>query len=475
MSNRTPLNNVIAYGMAICAVGVAVACPVAAQQTMPLQQEYETAFDLATSGAAFDAAVLLFEAVRELPGDDPALAEALIGPAQLLVFIAASLTDYNDWMRFLNHVVDEDNHVTDQLIASGLRAGMPGQGRRFVGYHGLKTASGDEHQAVKVAALFARAAPYWLANMPQNRNEYHSAVAEMVLRYPNLSLSRHVIEMSVWRTAKEAAMSGERDVHLFQDVLYAGGREEPILAVSPGLQAIKQALPSLNIKDIDDATIAQLADLLNEARDPEVRYALLCLLDRLELTPKWRALLRSALQRLARPMPRTADEALARLMLVHFALEDGNDGLLRAQLAQLMPSKPLPPTPERNLYVEYVWAARQAAGYFTRYGRYGPAKQAHEALANRFPTTRVAQQALEAINAMDTDPVAASLKAIDQHARLERKRKPVFDKEALYNDIIDNTDFSPLRQALLARTRSEQDDERPGGPPSARPGHPARR
>ncbi|HDP35888.1 MAG TPA: hypothetical protein ENN29_12360 [Candidatus Hydrogenedentes bacterium] len=427
----------------------------AAAQPPPLQQEYEMAFTLATSGAAYDAGVLLFEAARELPGDDPALVEALIGPAQLLVFIAASLTDFNDWMMFLNHVVDEENHVTDRLIASGLRAGMPGQARRFLGYHGLKTTSQEEHQAVKVASLFVRAAPYWLPNMPQNKNEYHSAVAEMVLRYPNLSLSRHVVEMSVWRTVKEASMAGERDVHLFRDVLYAGGREEPILAVSAGLRALKQALPSLNLKDIDDETISQLADLLNEARDPDVRYALLCFIDKLELTTKWRALLRGALQRLSRPMPRTADEALARLILIHFALMDGNDGLVRAHLAQLWPRGPFPPTPERNLYVESLWAAHEAARYFTRYGRYAPAEQAYQALAEHFPETQAAQRALDAIAALREDPVAASLDAIEHHARIQKRMKPDFDKEALLDHIIDHADSAPLRQALLEQKQRE--------------------
>jgi hypothetical protein len=271
--------------------GLLLASLPAAAVKNDLQVECETAFTMATSGQSFEAAELLFESARELPGDDPALVEQLIGPAQLLVFIAASLSDYNDWMYFLNHVVDEENYVTDRMIASGLRAGMPGQGRRFTGYHGLKTTSKEEHQAVKVGSLFVRAAPYWLPNMPQNKNEYHSAVAEMVLRYPDLSLSRQVIEMSVWRTAKEAAMSGETDVYLFKDILYAGGRKEPILAKSAGLQAIADILPSLNIKDITDEMISEFADMLDEARDPEVRYAIMSLLDRLELTPKWRALL----------------------------------------------------------------------------------------------------------------------------------------------------------------------------------------
>ncbi len=420
-----------------------------------LQAEYETAFTMATSGQSFAAAELLFESARELPGDDPALVEQLIGPAQLLVFIAASLSDYNDWMYFLNHVVDEETYVTDRMIASGLRAGMPGQGRRFTGYHGLKVASKEEHQAVKVGSLFVRAAPYWLPNMPQNKNEYHSAVAEMVLRYPDLSLSRQVIEMSVWRTAKEAAMSGETDVYLFKDILYAGGREEPILAKSAGLQVIADILPSLNIKDITDEMISEFADMLDEARDPEVRYAIMSLLDRLELTPKWRALLQNALKRLSKPMPRSADEALARLLLIHFALEDKDHGKIRSYLAQGLPNKPFPPTAERNLYVESVWAMNQAANYFTRYGRYADGRQVHEKLKERFPETQVSKKADEALTEMDADPVAASLKAIDHHARIEKQMKPNFNKMALYDDIIEKTEFKALREAVLERKTKE--------------------
>lgn len=421
-----------------------------------LQVECETAFTMATSGQSFEAAELLFEAARELPGDDPALVEELIGPAQLLVFIAASLSDYNDWMYFLNHVVDEENYVTDRMIASGLRAGMPGQGRRFTGYHGLKVASKEEHQAVKVGSLFVRAAPYWLPNMPQNRNEYHSAVAEMVLRYPDLSLSRQVIEMSVWRTAKEAAMSGATDVYLFKDILYAGGREAPILAKSAGLQAIADILPSLNIKDITDEMISEFADALDEARDPEVRYAIMSLLDRLELTPKWRALLQNALKRLSKPMPRTADEALARLLLIHFALEDKDHGQIQAYAAQQLPNRPFPPTAERNLYVESVWALSQAANYFTCYGHYPQAKQVHEKLKDRFPETQVSRNALDAIEEMNADPVAASLKAIDHHARIQKQMKPNFNKMALYEDIIENAESATLRQAVQEKKAKEQ-------------------
>ena len=134
---------------------------------------------------------------------------------------------------------------------------------------------------------------------------------------------------------------------------------------------------------------------------------------------------------------------------------DGNDGLVRAHLAQLWPRGPFPPTPERNLYVESVWAANEAARYFTRYGRHAPAEQAYQALADHFPETQVAQRALDAIAALRENPVTASLDAIEHHARIQKQMKPNFDKEALVNHIIDNADFPPLRQALLERKQRE--------------------
>jgi hypothetical protein len=86
----------------------------------------------------------------------------------------------------------------------------------------------------------------------------------------------------------------------------------------------------------------------------------------------------------------------------------------------------------------------QAANYFTRYGRYADARQVHEKLKDRFPETQVSKKALEAIAEMDADPVAASLKAIDHHARIEKQMKPKFNKMALYDDIIENAEFEPL-------------------------------
>ena len=57
---------------------------------------------------------------------------------------------------------------------------------------------------------------------------------------------------------------------------------------------------------------------------------------------------------------------------------------------------------------------------------------------------------------MNADPVAASLKAIDHHARIEKQMKPNFNKMALYDDIIENAEFEPLRQAAKEEKAKEQ-------------------
>ena len=238
------------------------------------RERYAAACRAISSGEIFDGAVELIELLRDVPGDDAALADAFVGPSQLLGFAIASLMDWPDRTRLLSDVFKPDEYPTDQLLISTMQAGSGIQGIALPARVALEKLAKDSHQAVRAAALYILAQPYYFPGT----STQNPAIAELVLAYPELEFSQCLIEMPVYYALDEARKAGSGEKNLLGGVLYWGGRKEMVLQASPGLARAAEALPSMNLRDLDENTVAQWAAGLANDPDSRSRYTVVSLL-----------------------------------------------------------------------------------------------------------------------------------------------------------------------------------------------------
>ncbi|MCK5862030.1 MAG: hypothetical protein KAH38_06075, partial [Candidatus Hydrogenedentes bacterium] len=384
---------------------IVLSIPLSAQ-TFNIQQTYETAFQLATGGDPYQAAITLIETGRQVPGDDASIADDLVGPAQFAGFIGAFLLDDNQRFRILTEVIDEKQYELDHLLVAALQAFSGVQTKSFSGIAKLELhLSKSKNKPIKVAALYMLGSPYYFRGF---RKQIPS-VAELVLVYPDLELTRHIVETPVWRTSRLAIEKNQKNVYLLKDVVYAGGRREAVLQKSPGLRRIAERMPSLNLQDVTDDRIAAWAEDLREEHDPAIRYALVCWFDSLEKTPSHRKLSRPALESLIEDIPNTPEAVYARILLTAFDRDEWHLKELRQQVSMLLPSQPLPSTPERCFYIETMKAVQETADFFVTYGLYSDSIRIHEALAAAYPNSALAISELDKAQMLRDDPLEASL------------------------------------------------------------------
>lgn len=407
---------------------------------------HKDAFELATTGAAYDAAVLLIDAFRECPADDT-VAESLVAPGQLLGFIGAFLMDWPERRSLQNQVLDPETYPTDRLLIAVLKAGSEVQGMAAEAYGDLVALAQSDHLTVRITALSILASAHYYPTRPMHRE----ALAELLRDFPQVSATRYTVEGTVLDTLGESLGNKNNDGNLLRKLALRDDRRERALAVSPLLRIAAEHIPALNAHDINDDTITAWAQALQQERDPETRYALLRLLKSTVRNEANMEVMRPVLRALTRPVPRTADEAYAQLLLARYDCHDRRINAMRGHIEFLMPRAPLPCTPARNLYEESLKTAQNYAAYFTRYGYDAEAVRVRQAIAARYPGTSLAEAELRKVEEMLANPLEATLDVLDREARRVNRQGGNAAALGVYEDAIANTENTALQQALEQR------------------------
>jgi len=421
----------------------------AAAQPFNAQRVHKDAFELATTGAAYDAAVLLIDAFRECPADDIAFAESLVAPGQLLGFIGAFLMDWPERRSLQNQVLDPDTYLTDRLLVAALKAGSEVQGMAAEAYGDLVALAQSDHLTVRITALSILASAHYYPTRPMHQE----ALAELLRDFPQSSATRYTVEGTVFDAMGESLGNKTTDGNLLRKLALGEERRERALAVSPVLRIAAEHIPALNARDINDDTVAAWTQALQRERDPETRYALLRLLKSVARNEAHWEGMRPALRALARPAPTTADEAYAGLLLARYDYYDRRINAMRRHVELLMPRAPLPCTPARNLYEESLKMAQNYAAYFTRYGYDAEAVRVRQAIAARYPGTSLAEAELRKAEQMLANPLEVVLDVLDREARRLSRQGGNAAARGVYEDAVAHTENTALQQALEQRIR----------------------
>ena len=435
---------------AFCATGCLVTGIAAAQFSARAATEHAQAYNEFATGALHEGAVRLIELLRDTPGDDASHADTLVGPSQLLGFAIASLMTWPDRTRLLTEVLNPDEYPTDKLLIATMQAGSGIQSMALPARKTLEDLAKTGHLAVRVTALYFLGEPYYYRGAASQK----PSVAELVLAYPNLEFSRHLIEMPVYYTLDKAAQSADSDKYLLEGVIYWGGRKELVLQASPGLAKAAEALPSMNFRDIDEAVVGRWSDGLVSEKDPKIRYTVVSLLAKTCGTPERRDKARAGLEALAALPPATPDVLRARLLLADFARAGHDPKTLLSLVQGLLRLNVLPCTAERSMYEAVMQTAQHASRYFTLFGHHTMAIQTHDALAAKFPDTALAEAEYKKADAIRADALQASLDAIAMEIDAPLRNRNMEALQERYLDIIKHTPHDSLRMILIDQLRN---------------------
>lgn len=453
------------YGVlvALCA-GIIPTSAIAQKQAFSIQEDYTKAFTQMTTGDAYEGAVTLVAAFRECPGDDARLTDELVGPAQLLAFSAASLMDWPQRNQMLEEVLDPKEHEFDRLFVAAMKAGSGIDSMALPAYGELMQLAKSDHLAIKLTALYILAEPYFYKKFPQQE----AAIAEMVLAYPDLQMTRHLVEMPVWGALKAASKRTNPAIpapgELLQQVRVGTGAREDALRASPGLRKMAESAPTLSVSEISDTTVANWAEAARNDPDESVRYAMLCALDSVAKTPERQAHLRTALTELASTKAVRTDTVRARVMLASLERAEHKPEALREAIRDILPATVLPCTPERSLYEATLHAVQHAAKYYTRYGHVADAINAHEMLAKRFPNTALAKTEQLRAEKLRKEGIQVTLEMLRREAREASLRGRSTDALRVYEDVLAHTQSAGLAADLereIARLNRAQEATRP--------------
>jgi hypothetical protein len=192
-----------------------------------LEAATRLAFSRMTSGDAVGGAEILIEALRSCPPDQAEAADRFVGPAQLLGFSIASLMDWPERRLVEEELLRPEAHPTDRLLLAAMKAGSGMDTLALPAYGELIALAKLDHLPVRLTALYFIAQPYYY----DRKFQQDAAVAEMLLNFPDLAMTRNLVEIPVWNTLKAARGGGLRGP-IFQRV--QGGRG-PVGARPTGL------------------------------------------------------------------------------------------------------------------------------------------------------------------------------------------------------------------------------------------------
>jgi hypothetical protein len=400
-----------------------------------------------TSGQAYEGTVELIELLRTVEASDITMADALVGPAQLLGFSIASLLDWPQRTQLLNEVFQPEEYPTDKLTIAAMKAGSGVQGVALPARASLLELAKSDHLPVHAAALYFLGQPYYYGWA----SSQEPAVAELVLNYPELDFSQCLIEIPVYYALKDGVNSGESDANLLKDVVYWGGRKEMVLGASAGLAKAAEALPSMNSKDITKDTVRQWAQTLPDCAEPGSRYTLVSLLGTVCNTAERREQAEPGLTAVAELPAVTPDVLRARGILAEFARLDHNPQQLDRIVHEMLSLKMLPCTAERSMYEVQLHTAQHAAKYFTRYGWHDRAARTHEALAAKYPGTALAASEAAKAEVLRSDALNATLALIDREVDAPLRNGDLNTVREMYEDVIVNAATDNLRALIRGR------------------------
>lgn len=410
--------SVIEWGVAGLVAGLFLTGGAQAQSGVPsdLSGATHLAFSRMTSGDAVGGAEILIEALRTCPADDAEAADLFVGSAQLLGFSIASLMDWPQRRSIQEELLRPDDHPTDRLLIAAMKAGSGVDGLALPAYGELIALSKLDHLPVRLTALYFIAQPYYY----DRKFQQDAAIAEMMLSFPSLAMTRNIVEIPVWNTLKAARGGGLRG-SVFQKVQATGGQPARTMQASPALQALFGADGPGQLEDIDDATVLRWAEALPQTADRDTRYGMLCALASVEWTPARRPALRAALAAIADAPQPGIDTIRAKILLMDLERAEHKPVALRALTGAILPNAPLPATPERSLYEATLHAMQHSARYFTRYGHIQDAIATHERVAARYPGTALAERETREAQALRDEGIGVSLRMLDRLARQARR------------------------------------------------------
>jgi hypothetical protein len=209
------------------------------------------------------------------------------------------------------------------------------------------------------------------------------------------------------------------------------------------------------LEAIDDAVVRRWAEALPEMEDPYTRYATLCALASVEWTPARRPALRAGLAAIAGAPRQGADTVRARILLMDLERAEHAPDALRALTATVLPTEPLPATPERSLYEATLHAMQHSARHFTRYGHIQDAIATHERVAARYPNSALAARESRQAAELRASGIDVSLRLLDRLAREARREGGDAAAARIYEDAAAHTANPALAAAVTRRIVGE--------------------
>jgi hypothetical protein len=420
----------------------------AAGMTPAVQAEFDAvhaeAFTLIAQGEVMGAAMRIVETLRAMPSENPAGADAFTGPFQLLAFSISALMDWPA-RTALEKQLDIEKYPTDKLLTAFMYASSGSQQKAASAYGWILQLMESGHQPARVTALFIMAQPYYFKKLHMHQN----AITQLVLFHQDLQLTQTLLEMPVYYTIKDALKEDNSEVYLFEDVLYAGGRREPVLAASPALARMAETMPELKMKNITPAAVGAWARIARDDADANTRYHHLCMIGENDDTETARAAARDALREIAARKSNTPETVRARVLLAEHARARHDAGELNSLCAQILGQEVLACVPERNLYEASLHAVQHAIDYCVLHGWHDRAAALLDGLAGKYPASPLAEK-----SAAD----AAEIRAERTNYSLEKiaieERRCKEDTDALrkrYKGIAANSPDAALRRVMYQR------------------------
>lgn len=435
----------------------------AAQFQAEIQKTEAEAYGELTSGAVWDGTVRLIKLLRDVPPDDAALADAMVGPAQLLGFSVAFLMDWGERIKLLGEVLDPAKYVTDKLLIAGLKVGGDlGQYETLRAVHDLQQIAKGEHEAAAATALCALSDSYYFRTFPH----IQETSVRLYLNYGYLELARGLLRQSVRTTIRDSVNGdGSKTGTVFKNIVYAGGRADTVRAADPVLAKVTGVMNSFEISGIDAGLIGRWSELAVNDADPAVRRTCLLLTTYFENDPACKEAIGASRRAIAAQAPTLPEVPLARVMLLEDARKAKNFEELAVWTNKILGHGLLPATPERCLYENDMRAVQHAAESFTRYGLFGDAEQVYARLAAKYPESALSRECDKAVEALKDDPIAAALAVLDREAHALLRKGRVYERRQLYLDVAAATG----NPALAGACRDRANGVSMAAPPERKP------
>lgn len=417
------------------------------------------AYDQLIAGEVWEGSLALVDLLRTVPGDDPALADSMTGPAQLLGFAVTFLMNWDQRRALQNEYLKPDEYVTDRLLIAGVKVAADlGRAKYLESYVTLREIATGDHEAARVAALCFLADPYYFQDLPSVKRH----TAELYLRYGDRAIARNLLRQTLCKTVKAQVAQPPAKKSVFAGILYSGGRPGPIRAVDPAIARVTDVLPGYRIGTDREQAVREWADLAKSEADEEVRYLSLRLLAAADGAPEGAVHAREAAREAAARAEDTRDAALARGMALEYARKALDFDEMGQWAHRLLQQGLLPGEPERCLYEWEVRAAQHAAETYARYGYHQEAQNIYRGLARKYPRSELAERCTRLAHDIAENPVGVSMALLRREARHRFGREGHRESADFYRTAAALTPHASL--AAACTSEADTFEERAAGP-----------